>query len=264
MTNAKAIISFCLTLSIASFAGGAASLVGKKAAFNEGIFSSATQADFMVDCTKDASVELCSCVLDKLQQKYTEDEYLKLDADLRNNKDRPKFTAFINNAADECSREIPKAPTTSGVSEKEAKIFIDNYFKIVSKEFYVSNCNTKVSVFLGSKTGQKFCECAYDHMKANKPKFIQMVMDYGIPDDDDTRWGEENIGACAQEKFTPEIEENFIKFLNQNSVPLSYSKCFVKVLKKEYTVKSFLLSAFHNQEDLAMVINNILLRCSME
>lgn len=261
MSSIKIFTALCLTFSIASFAGGAASLVGKKAASSERVFSPATQFDFIKECNQNADAELCSCVLDKLQQNYSEDEYLKLDADLRNNKSRPKFTAFINSAVDECSKESPEEATASGVSEKEAKEYVENYFKGTSKEDFVSYCNTNISTILGPKAAQKTCKCSYDHMMANKAKFVQMVMDYGIPGDDDTRWGAENLSACAPEKFTPEIEQNLIAFLNQNSVPLSYSKCIVKVLKKEYTLKSFILSGLRNKAELLSIMSPLLVQC---
>ncbi len=102
------------------------------------------------------------------------------------------------------------------------------------KKDFVKECAKTTNDFLGKATLQKVCGCAYDKMLSDKPRFIDMVMRQGFPEQN-LSWGAEFKLDCFPEKFTPDIEKSMINFINEQGLPLSAARCMVAMLKKEYT-----------------------------
>ena len=254
MNLAENCILGLLALAIAAHAGGAASLVSQKSkALNKG-FSSETQTNFMQDCSKNADEQICGCVFGKIQQRYDEKTFLKIDADLRKNKSHPDFDSFISVAVNECDAE------NSGISEEDATKFADSLFKVMPKKDFVLECSAAAKDFYGENMAKKVCGCAYDHAKADIPRFAQMVMESGYPGEDES-WGSEYIIECAPEKFTPEMEKNIVDKLNQGGLPKSFGQCLVDALKKEYSVKAFISAATENKDAFKVMYAGLASRC---
>ena len=97
MKYLKSIFILLFITSITIYAGGTASLVAKKSNTKGYSYSRSTRVAFIRECSENANQDICYCVLDKIQQQYSEKQYLKLDADLRKNINRPDFVAFIQN-----------------------------------------------------------------------------------------------------------------------------------------------------------------------
>lgn len=95
--------------SITIYAGGTASLVAKKSNTKGYSYSRSTRSAFIQECSESANQDICYCVLDKIQQQYSEKQYLKLDADLRKNINHPDFIAFISEAAEMCDAEYAES-----------------------------------------------------------------------------------------------------------------------------------------------------------
>lgn len=271
----KKILATALIATAALYAGGAADLVGKKSNAKGYTYSLSTRFDFLQDCSKNANQEVCSCVLDKLQLQYSEKDYLKLDADLRKNVDRPEFVAYISKAASDCdaetnstaaeNNEVPAAPTAPAIAitEEDAKAFVKSMLKNRPKKDFVPACAAEAKTFYGDKLAKKVCGCAYDHMAADLPRFTKMVMEEGYPDET-LAWGLEYMVECSPDKFTPEMEKSLLEFMNQQGLPKSFGKCLIGILKKEYSVKAFLTAAVQNNEALGAIFASMATRCLLE
>lgn len=254
---------FVSFLSVLAFADGAASLVGKNSRTKNYTYSPSLKFQFVHDCSENANQEVCKCVLDKLQLRYSEEQYQDLDSDLRRGIDHPEFVKYISESSAECDasvklteaefsdKGVPEqdSPVTAvGVSEAEATEFVNNFRKNFPKKDFVKECSKTTNDFLGKATLQKVCGCAYDRMLSDKPRFIDMVMRQGFPERNHS-WGDEFKLDCVPEKFTPDIEKRMIDFLNERGLPLSAARCMVATLKKEYTLRSFLKAAVNSQEE---------------
>lgn len=257
------------------FADGAASLVGKSSKVKNYTYSPILKFEFMNDCSENANRDVCECVLDKLQLRYSEETYQKLDSDLRRGMEHPDFVKYISDASTECDLAV-KLPETEppaesdfsqdlpapavGVSEAEATEFVNNFKKNFPKKNFVKECVETTSKFFGTAALQKSCGCAYDKMLSDKPRFIDMVMRQGYPGQNSS-WGAEFKLDCLPEKFTPEIEKNMVNFLNEVGIPLSAAKCIIATTKKEYSLKSFAKAVFNSQESMAAMLMMGSLKC---
>lgn len=257
------------------FADGAASLVGKSSKVKNYTYSPILKFEFMNDCSENANRDVCECVLDKLQLRYSEEMYQKLDSDLRRGMEHPDFVKYISDASTECDLAV-KSPETEppaesdfsqdlpapavGVSEAEATEFVNNFKKNFPKKNFVKECVETTSKFFGTAALQKSCGCAYDKMLSDKPRFIDMVMRQGYPGQNSS-WGAEFKLDCLPEKFTPEIEKNMVNFLNEVGIPLSAAKCIIATTKKEYSLKSFAKAVFNSQESMAAMLMMGSLKC---
>jgi len=61
--------------------------------------------NFMNSCqsTSDGDQKLCSCLLDKIQEKYTFEEFLAIDAKMQAGQTPSEFLDFVGKASVECS-----------------------------------------------------------------------------------------------------------------------------------------------------------------
>ena len=260
MKHLKSAFFLLFIASITIYAGGTASLVAKKSNTKGYSYSNSTRLTFIRECSENANQDICYCVLNKIQQQYSEKQYLKLDADLRKNIKHNDFISFISSAADDCDTEyiinnidenalnvFLNENKSLKLTEEEANEYVNTFLKDVSKKTFVSNCTSAAKDFYGEKTASKTCSCAYDHIVADIPRFTQMLMLNGYPDGTDTsNWGKEYMYECAPEKFTPEMKKRFIQIMNQKGVPQSISTCMINVFDKEYSVQAFIAAAEKN------------------
>ena len=262
--------------SITIYAGGAASLVAKKSNTKGYSYSRSTRVAFIRECSENANQDICYCVLDKIQQQYSEKQYLKLDADLRKNINHKDFVSFISKASDACDAEYIENFTNSNtpqlnlnenqsskLTEEDAKDFTKAFFKEVSKNDFVKACSSESKDFYGEKTAFKVCDCAYDHMASDVPRFTQFIMDNGYPDGTDTStWGKEYMYECSPEKFTPEMKIKFITNLNEAGAPRSLSTCVVDFIDKEYSFQAFVYAS--QNKAINLFLEKIISRCQLE
>lgn len=246
------------TISAVSHAGGAASLIGQKSKMDDYNYSFETKITFLSDCSQNANEQVCECVLNKLQRKYSEKAYLKLDGDLQKNVKRPEFVRFITTATKECDEEITIDQVTT-ISEKETLQFIEDLQKEETKKNFIPEC-ASASPAYDKPTALKVCECAYNHMVGDIPRLKQMIIEKGYPDTT-KNWGYEYMIECAPEEYTPHVIKFFINILNENGIPKSVAQCMANVLKKEYSFKSFVTAALEQGVAYDLMINTIYSKC---
>ncbi|MDY6331647.1 MAG: AgmX/PglI C-terminal domain-containing protein [Fibrobacter sp.] len=262
--------------SITIYAGGTASLVAKKSNTKGYTYSKSTRSTFIQECSENANQDICYCVLDKIQQQYSEKQYLKFDADLRKNIKHNDFISFISFAAEICDAEYTvnnideqalkdylNENQSSKLTEEEANEYVNIFLKDVSKKNFVSNCAPAAKDFYGEKTASQVCGCAYDHIVSDVPRFTQFIMNNGYPDGTDTStWGKEYMYECAPEKFTQEMKIKFITNLNEAGVPRSLSTCVVDFIDKEYSVQAFVYAS--QNKTINIFFDKIISRCQLE
>ena len=250
------------TISAVSHAGGAASLIGQKSKMDDYNYSFETKITFLSDCSQNANEQVCECVLNKLQRKYSEKAYLKLDGDLQKNIKRPEFVRFITTATKECDEEITidqVLDQVTTISEKETLQFIEDLQKEETKKNFIPEC-ASASPAYDKPTALKVCECAYNHMVGDIPRLKQMIIEKGYPDTT-KNWGYEYMIECAPEEYTPHVIKFFINILNENGIPKSVAQCMANVLKKEYSFKSFVTAALEQGVAYDLMINTIYSKC---
>ena len=225
-------------------------------------YSFETKITFLSDCSQNANEQVCECVLNKLQRKYSEKAYLKLDGDLQKNIKRPEFVRFITTATKECDEEITidqVLDQVTTISEKETLQFIENLQKEETKKNFIPEC-ASASPAYDKPTALKVCECAYNHMVGDIPRLKQMIIEKGYPDTT-KNWGYEYMIECAPEEYTPHVIKFFINILNENGIPKSVAQCMANVLKKEYSFKSFVTAALEQGVAYDLMINTIYSKC---
>ena len=221
-------------------------------------YSFETKITFLSDCSQNANEQVCECVLNKLQRKYSEKAYLKLDGDLQKNVKRPEFVRFITTATKECDEEITIDQVTT-ISEKETLQFIEDLQKEETKKNFIPEC-ASASPAYDKPTALKVCECAYNHMVGDIPRLKQMIIEKGYPDTTNN-WGYEYMIECAPEEYTPHVIKFFINILNENGIPKSVAQCMANVLKNEYSFKSFVTAALEQGVAYDLMINTIYSKC---
>lgn len=261
MCSAKNIIFGLLAFAVIAYAGGAAAFVAKNSNTGEFPYSEATQQAFIKDCSENANEWVCGCVLAKLQGSYSEKEYLKLDVELQKGNEDYDFVSFLSKSVNECDEEYEIA--ASQITEEDAKAYVDNWMKTVKRRDAVNNCPSKMKEFYGKKEAEKVCGCVYDRMAKDKNRFVRVIVEEGYPDDNDN-WGLDYTIECIPDKFTPEMEKNLIKIMNQHGVPKSISQCILKSLKKEYSLKSFVASAKENMDLFTAIFTMLASKCLVE
>jgi hypothetical protein len=169
--------------------------------------------------------------------------------------------SFLSKSVEECDEEYEAA--ASQITEEEAKAYVDNWMKTVKRKDFVKNCPSEMKEFYGKKEAEKVCGCFYDRLIKDKERFAQVVIEEGYPEDK-KMWGLDYIVECVPDKFTPEMEKNLVKFMNQNGVPKSISQCILKSLKKEFSLKSFVASAKDNMDLLTITFTKLATKCLVE
>ena len=142
-------ILFGLVASVVSVqAAGAASIVGKKSKTKDYNYSWETRLQFVEDCSRNANEWVCKCVLDKLQHKYSEAEFLYINEELYKDIDHPEFIDFISSAVDLCDAEYTKNPK---VIEQENERFLRDVDHVLKD---VSSLPTTGQTALGGRRGK--------------------------------------------------------------------------------------------------------------
>lgn len=258
MRNLNFLLIGLLFAAVYAVAGGAASFVAKKSNTGEFAYSEATQQAFLKDCSENANEWVCGCVLARLQGSYSEKEYLRLDAEMRRGDQNYKFTSFLSDAVTACDKEYEEAAST--ITEEEAKAYVDEWLKTTKRKDYVDEIPPRLMDAFGKNIARKMRGCVYDVIAKDRERFVQIVMEEGYPENN-KMWGVNYVLDCIPDKFTPEIEKHFIKFLNQRGMPKSLSQCVLNFIKKEYSLKSLVASSIDGPDRFALFFEKAAYMC---
>ncbi len=230
-----------------------------------GGYSGQTRKAFMEDCTQGANEKECLCVLDKMQNQYSEKVYLNYYTGMRKGAGDADFIAFMVSAATGCvlaSSDAGEAFNAAAkeLSDEEMKLLFNTIKQEMPKKDFVQDCAPEAKDVIGDKMAREVCGCAYDRMVADYDSFVKMVKEEGMPGTSD-KWGADYVIDCVPEKFTPEVEQHLIKYLNHEGVPLSTSQCLLNVLKKEYTLRAFIAASVKNSESFQLILMGLASKC---
>jgi len=251
-------LSVLFSVAIAQADGGAASLVAKNSKSGGFTYSQETRLFFMHDCSENADEKVCGCVFNKLQKRYSEKEYNKLDSELRKGYENTDFTEFISAAARSCDEDVGK--TGPILSKEEAQSIVDDILKRNDKKTYIANCSSGLKAFLDEKGAKKTCGCMYNRFMKDGPHLVKVIMENGsLPEDN--FWAFDYVVECVPDKMTPGIKKHFVTYMNDSGIPQSVSQCMIDAVAKEYTMKSLFRVMLKNPDDFNAIFIAMGTRC---
>lgn len=260
MRYLTAILFGLITTAVTAQAGGAADLVAKKSNSGGFTYSNTTQYRFLHDCSENANNQVCKCVLNKLQKKYSEKEYRKFDADLQKGIENKKFTSFISKAVTECDAIVDE--TGPMVSEERAEAYVDSLLQLLSKKEYMADCIPRMKEVLGSNA-KKTCSCAFDQFVSHPSELVQEIMTNGF-ETDNVLWTADFVFDCMPQKMTPDIKNHFIEQMNLMGIPKSIAQCTIDAISKEYSFGTLLKIAIKEPDTINQIFKIMGTRCSLE
>lgn len=113
MLNLKIILLGMLVAVACAQAGGSASVVAKKSKAKGFSYSYETQIRFVEECSQGANRNVCECVFRKIKLQYSENDYWRLENDLRKNIDHPDYIAYLTKSVEVCDEEAARKSSES-------------------------------------------------------------------------------------------------------------------------------------------------------
>ena len=191
---------FCLCFAVSAFAAK---------------YSADTRSGFLTSCLSGADKAVCECVLQKLESKYSESAFKKIEAQMLMGQDVSTYVDFIVTASKKCSAgrsagaasgslvaavtpakpasssaqpapksaEATPAPASAPSTNRQpVKISATDMMLLqmllnnqAFKDSFVVECTKEGDKFLGATQSKKSCQCAYDHMLQND-SLLYMLM----------------------------------------------------------------------------------------
>lgn len=169
-------------------------------------YSTDTRSGFLTSCLSGADKPVCECVLQKLESKYSESAFKKIEAQMLMGQDVSNYVDFIVSASKKCSagrsagaasgslvaavtpakpapaavQSVPTSTETAPASSsaqansQPTKISATDMMLLqmllnnqAFKDSFVVECTKEGGKFLGAAQSKKSCQCAYDHMLQN-------------------------------------------------------------------------------------------------
>ena len=191
-----------------------------------GKYSADTRSNFLIGCLSGADRAACDCVLQKLESKYSEAEFKKVQNQVLAGKSDPKYSDFLAKKRRECGiKDSPAAPSTTlapasapsaaQANPQPAKIsatdmmllqmFLNNQ---TFKDSFVVECTKEGDKFLGATQSKKSCQCAYDHLLQNDSLLYLLMRSMNANGEvtDFEKLSYRLILPCLPDQFTPEME----------------------------------------------------------
>ena len=209
-------------------------------------YSADTRSGFLTSCLSGADKAVCECVLQKLESKYSESAFKKIESQMLMGQDVSAYVDFIVAASKKCSagrsagaasgslvaavtpaksapvaaqpdaapKPVEPAPAPS-TNSQPAKISAGDMVLLqmllnnqAFKDSFVVECTREGDKFLGTAQSQKSCQCAYDHMLENDSLLSLLVhsMNANGEVDDFEKLSYRLILPCLPDHFTPEME----------------------------------------------------------
>lgn len=275
LKSMAALVSFAAVC--ASAAGGAASIVAK--ASGKG-YSEPTRTEFLKSCMEGVEKPTCECVLKKLEGKYDEATFKRLEGELNQGKEDPNYVNFIVESTTSCmgtsfstaavvsgavasgSRTAAGQAAGSGIagfsiSPEEMEILKAMLQSKMFKNSFAEECADEVDDWFGKKQAKKSCECAYDNLMKNDSlvHLLTGATNAKGEADDFERWGYEIIAPCLPKQFTPEMEKAFIReCTDEAKANKATCQCVLQEIKKDYTVESMMKAVFTSEDKFELDI----------
>lgn len=259
---------FCLCFAVSAFAAK---------------YSADTRSGFLTSCLSGADKAVCECVLQKLESKYSESAFKKIEAQMLMGQDVSTYVDFIVTASRKCSAgrsagaasgslvaavtpAKPASSTTpapasasSQANPQPVKISATDMMLLqvllnnqAFKDSFVVECTREGDKFLGATQSKKSCQCAYDHMLQNDSLLYMLIHSMNANGEvtDFEKLSYRLILPCLPAQFTPEMEA-FLQNACLESVRAGSKTrcaCAVKEIKKSYSIQELLQDILLDQE----------------
>ncbi len=147
------------------------------------------------------------------------------------------------------------SPQTPAISQEEMMIFKTLLQTPLFKDNFVQSCTVQSMEWLGVNQADKTCNCAYNRL-VKDGKFINQIMSSINGDNIDfEKWGFEFIEPCIPQNYPAETDNAFVKeCLKAGDVDKATCECVLNSIKKDYSVRDLLKTAFEDQKKLEVDI----------
>ena len=245
-------------------------------------YSADTRSGFLTSCLSGADKAVCECVLQKLESKYSESAFKKIEAQMLMGQDVSTYVDFIVTASKKCSAgrsagaasgslvaavtpakpassSAQPAPKSAETTPAPAKISATDMMLLqmllnnkAFKDSFVVECTKEGDKFLGATQSKKSCQCAYDHMLQNDSLLYMLMRSMNANGEvtDFEKLSYRLILPCLPAQFTPEMEA-FLQNACLESVRAGSKTrcaCAVKEIKKSYSIQELLQDILLDQE----------------
>ena len=158
------------------------------------------------------------------------------------------FAAPNDSAAKTQAKATAQVPQ---VSQEEMMIFKALLQSPLFKDNFVQSCTVQSMEWLGVNQADKTCKCAYDRL-VKDGKFINQIMSSISGDNIDfEKWGFDFGEPCIPQNSPAETDNAFVKeCLKAGDVDKATCECMLKSIKKDYTVRDLMKTAFEDQKKL--------------
>ena len=210
-------------------------------------YSADTRSGFLTSCLSGADKAVCECVLQKLESKYSEPAFKKIEAQMLIGQDVSAYVDFIVTASKKCNagrsagaasgslvaavtpnKPAPaaakpassagNAPASSSAQANPQPLKISATDMMLLqvllnnqafKDSFVVECAREGDKFLGAAQSQKSCQCAYEHMLQNDSLLYLLMHSMNANGEvtDFEKLSYRLILPCLPTQFTPEMEE---------------------------------------------------------
>ena len=162
------------------------------------------------------------------------------------------FAAPNDSAAKTQAKATAQVPQ---VSQEEMMIFKALLQSPLFKDNFVQSCTVQSMEWLGVNQADKTCNCAYNRL-VKDGKFINQIMSSISGDNIDfEKWGFEFIEPCIPQNYPAETDNAFVKeCLKAGDVDKATCECVLKSIKKDYSVRDLMKTAFEDQKKLEIDI----------
>lgn len=147
--------------------------------------------------------------------------------------------------------------TGLSVSPEEMFILMALLQSPVFKDNFVQSCSAQSTEWLGAAQADKSCKCAFDKLIGDKDAMAKVLGSVSADGSnvDISKWGYEVVEPCLPEQFPAEMDGAFVKeCLKQKDLDKEVCSCMLKSVKKDYTVRSLIKTAFEDRKKLEMDI----------
>ena len=137
------------------------------------------------------------------------------------------------------------------ISQEEMLIFKTLLQTPLFKDNFVQSCTVQSMEWLGASQADKTCNCAFDRMVKDS-KFINRILgSINSENIDFQKWGFDFIEPCIPQNYPAETDIAFVKeCLKAGDVDKATCECVLNSIKKDYSVRDLMKTAFEDQKKL--------------
>jgi len=253
-------------------------------------YSADTRSNFLIGCLSGADRTACDCVLQKMESRYSEAEFKRVQNQVLAGKSDPKYADFLAKKRRECGikdqplapKQAVERPTTAAeppdaqpaatsaaqpvnISPSERmllQLFLSNRDL---RDSFVVECAKEASGYLGMAQSNKTCQCAFDRAVQNDT-LLYLLMNAANGNGEVKDLGEGGfrlISQCLPAQFTAEMEKAIVAECKKAVRGGNEKRCTCAFnhIKKSYTVQSLLQEAYLNPEQFKVKLIGLVGKC---